>query len=190
MRLLLFLSRLFLISLVYSRALPDVANSDLTLLQGVTANAPNLCGGPTRQRSSSATDQKDLQTHAKRADLDTTPSEDSCPAIITNPRTTKKGKMACPDGFFVYHLCCRGPTEETGGLYPNIQNCRFSNSNCSSLHLCRNSVLSFSLGGKLPCLFLSRDYCCQGVEVGFSFLVFFFPGHHLSFIMGAKRIPR
>lgn len=128
MRLLLLLSRLFTISLVYSRALPDVADSDLTLLQGVTVNAPNLCRGPTSKRSSSTTEPKDLQTYGKRSDLDIPPSEDSCPAIITNPRTTKKGKMACPDGFFVYPLCCRGPTEETGGLYPNIQNCRFSTS--------------------------------------------------------------
>lgn len=134
MRLLLLLSSLFTISYVYSSALPDVANKDLTLLQGVTANAPNTCGGPTSQRSSSTTDQKDLPTHGKRADLDLADhyyiprSEDSCPAVITNPRTTKKGKIDCPDGFFVYRLCCRGPIEETGGLYPNILNCRFSTS--------------------------------------------------------------
>lgn len=134
MRFLLLLSRLFTISHVYSSALPDVANLDLTLLQGVTANAPNSCGGSTSQRSSSTTHQKDLQTHGKRADLGLPDhhyiprSEDSCPAVITNPRTTKEGKMDCPDGFFVYHLCCRGPTEETGGLYPNILNCRFSTS--------------------------------------------------------------
>lgn len=134
MRLLLLLSRLFTIAHVYSSALPDVANLDLTLLQRVTANAPNSCRGPTSQRSSSKTDQKDLQTHGKLADLDLPDqqyiprSEESCPAVITNPRMTKEGKMDCPDGFFVYHFCCRGPAEETGGLYLNILHCCFSTS--------------------------------------------------------------
>lgn len=133
MRLLLLLSRVFTISYVYSLALPDVANLDPTLLQGVTANAPISCGGPTSQPSSPTSDQKDLQAHGKRADVDLPDhhyipvSEDSCPAV-TNPSRTKEGKMDCPDGFFVYQLCCRGPTEETGGLYPNILNCRFSTS--------------------------------------------------------------
>lgn len=134
MRLLLLLSAVFTISHVYSRTLPDLANSDSTLLPGETANALNSCGGPTSQSSSSTTDQEDLQTHKKRADPDLpdrsyiSVSEDSCPAVIPNPRMTKEEKMDCPNGFFVYHLCCRGPTEETGGLYPNILNCRFSTS--------------------------------------------------------------
>lgn len=92
---------------------------------------------------------------------------------ITNPRMTKEGKMDCPDGFFAYDLCCRYSTEETEGLYSNILNYRFSTSKLLLLRLCPNSVLSFSLGRTLPCLLLNRDYCCQGLEVGFSFLVIF-----------------
>lgn len=135
MRLLLLLSRIFTISHVYQRALPDVANLDPTLLQGVTANAPNSCGGPISQSSSLMTVQKDLQTLGKRADADLPDhsipvSEDSCPSV-TNPSKTKEGEMDCPDGLFVFRLCCRGPTEETGGFYPNILNCRFSTSKYS-----------------------------------------------------------
>lgn len=140
MRLLLLLSGAFTVSYVYSRALPDVANLDPTLLQGVTASPPNPCGGPTSQHSSSTTDQEELQTHGKRAEAELPDNYDNpgldniCP-VFTTPSKTKERKMNCPDGFFVYHLCCRGPPEETGGLYPNILNCRFSTSKISLIAL-------------------------------------------------------
>lgn len=140
MRLLLLLTGAFTVSHVYSRALPDVGNLDPTLLQGVITSAPNACGGPTSKRSSSTTDQKELQTHGKRAEGDLPDHyyipvpDDICPAG-TDPSKTRERKMDCPDGLFVYHLCCRGPTEETGGLYPNILNCRFSTSKISLIAL-------------------------------------------------------
>lgn len=133
MRLLLLLLRAFTVSHVYSRTLPDVANLDPTLLQGVIAGDPNSCGGPTSHTSSSSTDQNELQTHGKRAEADFPDQDyvplpdDTCPAVA-NPSNTKGKKIDCPDGPFVYHLCCSGPTEETGLLYPNILNCRFSTS--------------------------------------------------------------
>ena len=131
MRLLLLLLRAFTVSHVYSRALPDVANLDPSLLQGVIADVPNSCGGPTSHTSSSTTDQNKLQTHGKRAVADlpdqdhVTFPDDTCQAVM-NPSNTKERKIVCPDGIFVYHLCCSGPTEETGRLYPDILNCRFS----------------------------------------------------------------
>lgn len=122
-----------MVSHVYSRDLPDVANLHPSLLQGVIADVPSSCGGPTSQSSSSKTDQNELKTNGKRAEADlpdqdyVTFPDETCPAV-TNPSNTKARKMVCPDGLFVYDLCCSGPTEETGDLFPNILNCRFSTS--------------------------------------------------------------
>lgn len=131
MRLLLLLLSAFTVSHVCSLALPDVENLDPTLLQGVIAGVPNSCGGPASQPSSSTTDQNELQTSEKRAEADLPDHapfpDNTCPAF-TNPSKTKGKRIVCPDGPFVYHLCCKGPTEETGRLYPNILNCRFSTS--------------------------------------------------------------
>lgn len=133
MLLLLLIYGALAVSHVYSRALPDAADLHPTLLQEVTASSPSSCGEPASQHISSVADQEELQTLGKRAEVylsdhDDVPAPDDICPVVANPSKTKERMMNCPDGFFAYDLCCRGPIEETGGLYPNILNCRFSTS--------------------------------------------------------------